>query len=111
MRRIARRARVVGAIAAAALVAGCVAQEARTLQSLDQPIHCATAEGDIRVLQSEKAYGTSVVLQGLWALTPTSMVVGQLTGSEGTKVKVGTGEYNDKIDQRIATIKARCGVQ
>jgi len=106
-----RRARVVCAVAAAALVAGCVSQEKQTLQSLDQPIHCATAEGDIRVLESEKAYGTSQVLQGLWALTPTSMVVGRITGSEGTKVQVGTGDYNDKISERIATIKARCGIR
>ena len=106
------RARVACVLAVAALVGGCVAKETRTLQSLDQPINCATAEGDIRVLQSEKAYGTSQVLQGFMALSPTSMIMGSLgSASEGTKVQVGTGDYNDKIAERIATIKARCGLE
>jgi hypothetical protein len=105
------RPAVARAVALAALLSGCVAQETRTLQSLDQPIQCATAEGDIRVLESEKAYGTSQVLQGLWALSPTSMIVGQVTGSEGTRVQVGTGDYNTKIAERIAQIKARCGLE
>ena len=103
--------KMVYALVAATLVAGCVAQETRTLQSLDQPIHCATAERDIRVLQSEKASGTSQVLQSFMALTPTSMIVGRLTDPEGTKVQVGTGDYNAKIDERIGAIKAECGVQ
>jgi len=34
-----------------------------------------------------------------------------LTGTEGTKVKVALGEYNEAIDKRIAQIKATCGIQ
>jgi hypothetical protein len=32
-------------------------------------------------------------------------------GEEGTKYQVATGEYNTKIDARIAEIKQTCGVQ
>ena len=40
-----------------------------------------------------------------------SAVLGILTGTETTKLKVATGEYNKMIDQRIAEIKATCGLQ
>jgi hypothetical protein len=41
-------------VAAVALVTGCAMQEKKTMESLNQPVNCATAEGDLRVLQGEK---------------------------------------------------------
>jgi hypothetical protein len=38
-------------------------------------------------------------------------VLGIVTGTEGTKIKVATGEYNKAIDKRMAEIKEKCGVQ
>ena len=89
---------------------GCAMQEQQTLQGLKQPINCATAEGDIRVLQSEKTHVASQVAQGLTALAPAGIVVGVLTGTEGTKLRVAAGDYNTQIDQRIAAIKSTCRV-
>ena len=37
-------------------------------------------------------------------------VVGVLTGTEGTKLRVAAGDYNTQIDQRIAAIKSTCRV-
>jgi hypothetical protein len=37
------------------------------------------------------------------------IVVGLVTGTEGTKAQVESGEYNRKIDARIAEIKSACG--
>ena len=34
-----------------------------------------------------------------------------LAGTETTKLKVATGDYNAKIDARIAEITAACGAQ
>ena len=48
---------------------------------------------------------------GITAIVPISLVVGVVTGTEGTKFRVATGEYNKMIDKRIAEIKAQCGVQ
>ena len=42
--------------------AGCALQEKRVEQSLTQPINCDIAEGDIRVLESEKAH-----VEGKWS--------------------------------------------
>jgi len=38
-------------------------------------------------------------------------VLGLITGTEGTKLKVAAGDYNNMIDKRIAEIQQTCGVQ
>ena len=79
-------------------------------QEMKQPINCATAEGDIRVLQHEKAHVGQQIAEGVTSITPAGFVMGVVTGTEKEKMKVGVGEYNKKIDQRIAEIKEKCGV-
>ena len=56
-------------------------QEKQTMESLDQPINCATAEGDIRVLQSEKAHVGQQIASGLTAIAPAGIVMGVLAGT------------------------------
>ena len=80
------------------------------MESLNQPIQCATAEGDIRVLQSDKRNAAEQAASGATALAPAGIVMGILTGTEGTKLKVAVGDYNTKIDGRIAQIKSTCGI-
>ena len=41
---------------------------------------------------------------------PASAVVGLVTGSEGGNVSMATGDYNKKIDEKIARIKQECGL-
>jgi len=59
-------------------------------------VNCATAEGDIRVLQSEKTH---------------AIVVGTITNKGITNAKVATGDYNRMLDNKIAEIKRQCGVK
>ena len=91
-------------------LAGCALQEKQVEQGLNQPINCATAEGDIRVLESEKAHVARQIVAGVTSIAPAGIVVGLVTGTIGTKFRVATGEYNQKIDARIAEIKRTCGV-
>jgi hypothetical protein len=72
------------------------------------PINCATAEGDIRVLQSEKASVGDEIARGVTAIVPAGAVVGIVGGQEGAKFEIASGEYNRMIDQRIAAIRAKC---
>ena len=44
------------------------------------------------------------------SISPPGAVVGIITGTEKEKLKVGVGDYNKMIDQRIAEIKEKCGV-
>lgn len=73
------------------------------------PINCATAEGDIRALESEKAHVAEQVAMGVTAIVPIGLVVGILTGTEDDKIKIATGEYDEMIDKKIAEIKSQCG--
>jgi len=77
----------------------------------DLPINCATAEGDIRILQHEKSHVAQQILDGVTAIVPAGAVIGIVTGTEGEKFKVATGRYNKMIDARIAEIKEKCGVE
>lgn len=104
--------KVVLGIAIAVVVVACAAQYKEQEQALQGPIHinCATAEGDIRVLQNEKSHVAQQVAMGLSAIAPAGMVMGALMGTEQTKLQVATGDYNRMIDQRIADIKMTCGL-
>jgi hypothetical protein len=75
------------------------------------PVDCRTAEGDVRVLQQEKAHVVQRIVEGATAITPAGIVLGILTGTEGTKLKVAIGEYNETIDERIALIQSTCGIE
>ena len=80
-------------------------------QDLKQPANCATAEGDIRALQHEKTHVQQQIAAGITAIVPIGLVVGVVTGTEGTRFEMATGEYNKKIDAKIAEIKQTCGVR
>jgi hypothetical protein len=80
-------------------------------QEMKQPINCATAQGDIRMLQHEKAHVAQEPAEGITAILPAGLVVGVVTGTEKEKLGVSIGEYNKMIDKRIAEIKEKCGVE
>jgi len=94
----------------AVLVVACAAQFKQQEQALQQPsrINCATAEGDIRMLQNEKAHVAQQVAMGVTAIAPAGLVLGVVTGTEQTKLQVASGDYNSMIGQRIAEIKRTC---
>jgi len=88
---------------------GCSPVSKEAKQDLAKPINCATAEGDIRALNSEKAHVGREIAAGVEAIVPVSLVVNTATGKEGEQFKVATGDYNKMLDQKIAEIKAKCG--
>jgi hypothetical protein len=102
---------VAAAVAVALLGSGCAMMFKEDEQKAKaMPINCATASGDIRVLQAEKAHVVQQVAMGVTSIYPAGLVLGVLTGTEGTKIQVATGEYNTMIDKKIAEIKGACGV-
>jgi hypothetical protein len=99
------------AIGLAAMLGGCAMQEKKNAQAAQaMPVNCPTAEGDIRVLQGEKASTAAKIGNGVSMVVPIGLVVGVVTGTEKTKYQVSTGEYNKMIDTKIAEIKTTCGV-
>ncbi len=97
--------------ATAVLCGGCAKQYKDKEAELNKPINCAHAEGDIRVLQSEKTHVGEQIKAGVQAIIPVSLIGGLATGTEGTKAKIATGEYNKLIDKKIMEIKDTCGVE
>jgi hypothetical protein len=91
------------------LASGCAMQEKKNEQkAAAMPINCATAEGDIRMLNSEKASTAAKIGNGISMIAPIGLVAGLATGTEGTKYQVTTGEYNKMLDKKIAEIKQAC---
>jgi hypothetical protein len=107
MKRIVLVAALLGALSL-----GCAMQQGSVMHTLEHPapVNCGTAEGDLRVLQSEKANVLERMGEGLTSITPAGAALGILTWTEPTKIEVATGEYNKMIDKRIAQIKQECGL-
>ena len=88
-----------------------VFKQKEVMEEMKEPINCDSAEGDIRMLQQEKAHVAQQILEGVSAITPAGIVIGIVTRTEKTKILVAVGEYDRMIDERIAEIKEKCGVE
>ncbi len=92
-----------------ALISGCAMTEKKDAAAAQaMPINCATAPGDLRVLNGEKANLAKQIGNGISMIAPIGLVEGLLTRTEKTKYEVTTGEYNKALDTKIAQIKAAC---
>ena len=91
----------------------CAMQQKKVLKEVNEagPVDCTTAQGDLRLLHHEKANVAERMEEGITAIFPAGLVLGVLTGVEGTKVKVAIGTYNKAIDKRIAEIRAACDLE
>ena len=104
---------ILASLLVVGLSAGCAMRQKQELKELSEagPVDCRTAQGDLRLLQHEKANVAERVVEGATAIYPASLVTGVVLGPEGTKLKVAIGEYNEAIDKRIAQIKETCGIE
>jgi hypothetical protein len=94
------------------LISACKGPNVQEVQQQEAaPVNCATAEGDLRVLQSEKVSTAKQIADGVTAITPVGLVVGTASGQEKGKLQIASGDYNKMIDQKIAQIKSTCGIQ
>lgn len=97
------------------LLAGCSAQapapEKEVQANLAKPIDCSTAAADIKTLTSEKARTSQEIEDGASSIIPVGAVAHIFGGSEKESMEIGTGEYNKKLDAKIADIRQQCNVQ
>ena len=98
----------------ALLLAGCAAQtpapQSEVQANLAAPINCSTAAADIQTLTNEKARTSQVIQDGASSISPIGAVAHILGGSEQESLEIGTGEYNKKLDTKIAQIKLTSGL-
>jgi hypothetical protein len=98
--------------AALLIVAGCSSPNTKKVETdLAKAVNCSTAEADIRSLRAEKAHTSQEIEAGVTSIVPISAVAHMFKGNEGDTFKVGTGEYNEALDKKIAEIKRLCNVQ
>ena len=90
---------------------GCAQKYAKVEESFAQPINCSTARADIGALEADKVDKATQAAEGMKFALPTTIILGAITGTAGAEYEVGTGEYNRKIDERIANIKSTCNLQ
>ena len=107
---------VIPVIVATTLSAGCARTNNSPMPTIDpalkeqlnSPINCETAKVDIATLEEERASVAKQVISGARAIIPFSAAVGVVTGDEQDRLDVASGDYNDRIDAKIAAIKRRC---
>ena len=104
--------RILAVILGALLIGGCAMHQKKVMHTLKNPapVNCATAEGDLRVLQSEKTHVAGQILEGITSLTPAGAALGSRTLTATTKCKVAVGAYNKMTDKRLAKLKAEAGL-
>ena len=95
------------------LMMGCVSKKEIKKGEADvkKPINCATAAADIKVLESEKVRVDQEIAAGASALVPVGAVLNILQRKEKDEFKIGFGEYNRMIDEKIAEIKKECKIK
>ena len=62
------------------------------------------AQADIKTMTGEKARTAQEIEDGASSIIPVGAVAHLLGGSETESFKIGTGEYNRKLDAKIAEI-------
>jgi hypothetical protein len=104
---------VIQVVMVSVLLTACTSKKAIKKGEADAktPINCATAEADIRVLQSEKVHVSKEIADGVTAIVPISLVLDLAEGTEGQHLKVTTGQYNKMLDAKIAEIKKECNLK
>jgi hypothetical protein len=99
----------VGVVGLAMVVGGCALKDKKTAQQVkEMPVDCATADGDLRMLEGEKKSTMQRIGSGVRMVVPAGIVVGVVTRTERTKYQVASGSYNQMIDAKIAQIKQAC---
>jgi len=103
---------IVAAVCVAVVLGACASKEAKEVKQAEgMPVNCATAEGDLRMLRSEKANVAERIAEGVTAIYPVGFLIGVATQTEGEKFKMASGDYNQILDKKIAEIQQKCGVK
>jgi hypothetical protein len=102
-------------VAFAFTLAGCSSQapapEKQVQANLAKSVDCSTAAADIKTLNSEKARTSQEIEDGAGSIIPIGAVAHLFGGSEGESFEIGTGEYNRKLDAKIAEIQKQCNMK
>jgi hypothetical protein len=101
---------IIATVCVALVLGACASKEAREVKQAEgMPVNCRTAEGDMRMLRSEKANVAERIGEGVTAIYPIGFLIGVATQTEGEKINMAIGDYNQILDTKIAEIQQKCG--
>ncbi len=72
---------------------------------------CYHAEADLNRLKHEKLSTAERIEKGATSIIPIGLVFHIAKGTEKKNLHMSMGDYNKKIDERIADIKKQCGIE
>nr|WP_171099265.1 hypothetical protein [Ruegeria sp. HKCCD7255] len=75
------------------------------------PVNCATAQGDLRAIATEKTHAEEKQAESVIAITPAGALLGLVTGTEQKRLKMLSGDYITELDKRAAEIKSTCNIK
>jgi len=93
-------------------------------EALMEPVNCATAQGDLRVLEGEKNHVMAQRSAGATTVSPASTAFGQgpaggvteegadtaEIAAEQSNIQVEIDRYEQAVNEKIAKIKSTCGL-
>ena len=77
-------------------------------EKLAKPIDCSRAEQHIASLEAEKATSSEMASAGARTILPPTLIRDLIRGDAKENARVGTGLYNQQIDQKIYEIRREC---
>ena len=111
VKRLENSMKLTAAMVVASMAAGFGGAVSAQSDPMTHPINCATAEGDIRALNAEKEHAKDHQLRNITAIIPAGALLGIIKGDEKQKLQMLSGDYEKKIDERIAATKAECNLK
>jgi len=94
----------------ALLLVSCQTISDQSKENLAKPVNCSTARQDIAALEKNKVSTAKKALTGVSAVSPVGAALTVASRQAKDKGSVVSGDYNRKIDQKIAEIERTCGV-
>jgi len=84
--------------------------EVQQLAGQSRPVNCASALGDIRILEAERAAIGDRIIAGEGTVTPTVDIAAILTDGYDAQREVAAEKYHNDIKTKISQIRLSCDV-
>ncbi len=114
---ITRRARVAVVALCAFALSACIGITPEAKMKVSQPINCSSGAADISYLENARASGGKRFAQGFFGIAPPSIIISLLRqaarspeGAYTDHWRVASGSFNERIDDRITSIKQQCNL-
>jgi hypothetical protein len=95
----------------ALLATACASQSDDRSMAQSGQINCATAEADIRVLESEKTHAMTQLEGGGRTIVPSELVTEpEFQSGDIADGSMDASEYHEYLDNRVQQIRTTCGL-